>query len=389
MTGTQMDFNYVVMPIIIFAAGVFIIWLCSRRILALSKKAYGPRRKIVERGVLSIVILVTFAIAGYSAFNAIAVRSFWSRNPAPGRIVDVGGYGMHINCTGNGSPVLILEAGGQNDSTIWRGVQPALAKTTTVCAYDRAGFGWSDTQPGPRDADHIAAELHQLLLVAGIKGPIVLMGHSIGGLFIRDYATHYPADVAGLVFVDSSTPFQERNAALVRATPAKTTMDKAVDFVRQPWTLNLLVAIGVPRLLGMCGKEGTAADHVKKIQAEDICRLRKSAWDEVYLFDPSSQQTVKSGPFGVLPILILSRDISKGLLTTPSQTELDQRNAWNQMQEDLKKLSTRSRRIIAKNSSHHVMLDRPDLIEREVPLFIEQIRGSAPQPPTYGTTETE
>jgi pimeloyl-ACP methyl ester carboxylesterase len=384
-----MYFNYVFMPIIIFVAGVFIIWLSSRRILALSKKTYRPWRKIVERGVLSIAILVALAIAGYTAFNAIAVRSFWSRNPAPGRIVDVGGYRMHIDCTGNGSPVLILEAGGQNDSTIWRGVQPALSKTTTVCAYDRAGFGWSDTQPGPRDADHIAAELRQLLLQAGIKGPIVLMGHSIGGLFIRDYVTHYPADVAGIVFVDSSTPFQERNAALVRATPAKARIDKAVDFVTQPWTLNLLVIMGVPRLLGMCGREQTAADHIKKIQAEAICRLPKSAWDEVYQFDLSSQQTVNSGPFGMLPILILSRDTSKGLPTMPSQSELNRRNAWSQMQEDLKKLSMRSRRIVAKNSSHNIVLDRPDLLEKEVPVFIEEIRGSAPPPTTYGSTETE
>ena len=384
-----MDFNYVFMPIIISLAGVFIVWLSSRRIVALSKKTYQAGRKIVERVVLSIVTFVALGISGYTVFNAIAVRSFWSRNPAPGKIVDVGGYGMHIDCTGNGSPVLILEAGGQNDSTIWRGVQPALAKTTTVCTYDRAGSGWSDTQPGPRDADHIAAELRQLLLQAGIKAPIVLMGHSIGGLFIRDYVAHYPADVAGIIFVDSSTPFQERNAALVRATPTKTRIDKAVDFATQPWTLNLLVVAGVPRLLGMCGREHTAEDHIKKIQAEDICRLRKSAWDEVYQFDQSSQQTVNSGPFGALPILILSRDISKGLPTRPSRSELDRRNAWSQMQEDLKKLSTRSRRIVAKNSSHYIVLDRPDLIEKEVPAFIEQIRGSALQPTTYGATEAE
>jgi pimeloyl-ACP methyl ester carboxylesterase len=384
-----MDFNYVFMPIIILLAGVFIVWLSNRRILALSEITYQAWRKIVERAVLSIVILVALAISGYTALNAIAVLSFWSRNPAPGRIVDVGGYGMHIDCTGNGSPVLILEAGGQNDSTIWRGVQPALAKTTTVCAYDRAGFGWSDTRPGPRDADHIAAELRQLLLQAGIKGPIVLMGHSIGGLFIRDYVAHYPADVGGMVFVDSSTPFQERNAALARATPAKTRIDKVIDLATQPWTLNLLVIAGVPRLLGMCGREHTAADHIKKIQDEDICRLRKSAWDEVYQFDRSSQQTVNSGPFDALPILILSRDISKGLPTRPSQSELDRRSAWSQMQEDLKKLSTRSRRIVVKNSSHYIVLDRPDLIEKEVPAFIEQIRRTTPQPATYGSTETE
>ena len=84
---------------------------------------------------------------------------------------------MHIDCTGSGTPVLVLEAGGQNDSSIWRRVQPELSKTTTVCSYDRAGFGWSDDQPGPRDADHIASELHALLAQAGVNVLVVEKKH--------------------------------------------------------------------------------------------------------------------------------------------------------------------------------------------------------------------
>jgi pimeloyl-ACP methyl ester carboxylesterase len=86
--------------------------------------------------------------------------------------------------------------------------------TTQVCSYDRAGFGLSDPIPAPRDADHIAEELHDLLIQANVKGPIVLMGHSIAGMYIRDYATRYPAELAGLIFVDSATPLQEQNPAL-------------------------------------------------------------------------------------------------------------------------------------------------------------------------------
>lgn len=384
-----MTFNYVFLPIVILAVGVFLVWLSVRRMVSPSMGTYSTWRRIAERVVLSIVVLVVAMVVGSTSYNAIAVNYFWSHNPAPGRIVDVDGHGMHIDCTGSGSPVLILEAGGQNDSTIWGGVQPALSKTTTVCSYDRAGFGWSDTQPGPRDADHIADELHELLVRAGIKGPVVLIGHSIGGLFIRAYVTHYPADVAGLVFVDSATPFQEKNPALVRATPPKTSMDRVVDFVSQPWTLNLTVVAGIPRLLGMCRSKRNPSDYIEKLQHEEYCRLRKSAWDEVYQFDLSSQETVNSGPFAALPILILSRDISHGLPSKPPQNELDRRNAWNQMQEDLKKLSSRSRRIVAKNSAHHIVLDRPDLIEKEVPIFIEEIRGSILSPTTYGSTKTE
>jgi hypothetical protein len=118
-----MDFNYVVMPIIILAAGILIVWLSVRRILSLYVKTHRTWRRLAERVVLSIVILLAVAIVRNTSFNAIALHNFWSRNPAPGKIVDVGGYRMHIDCTGSGSPTLILEAGGENDSTIWRGIQ--------------------------------------------------------------------------------------------------------------------------------------------------------------------------------------------------------------------------------------------------------------------------
>lgn len=377
-----MNFNYAFMPSVIFVVGVVIIWLSGRRIVALLKMTVPRWRKIVQWIALSIVILVGLAIVGSTTLNAIAVHRFWARNPAPGKLVDVDGYTMHINCTGSGSPTLVLEAGGQNNSTIWNGVQPALSKTTRVCSYDRAGFGWSDTRPDPRDADHIAAELHQLLSRAGISGPIVLMGHSIAGLYIRDYVMHYPADVAGIVFIDSSTPFQEWNPTLIRAFGKPTTGPPA-------WLWNLALIAGVPRVLGMCkGHPGPDA-ILDKQRAEEICRLRTASFSELQDFDLSSQQSVGSKSFGNLPILIVSRDPANRLPAKPSQAEIDSRGVWSQMQDDLKNLSTRSRRIVAKNSSHYVMYDRRDLIEKEVPLFIEQIRGSAPQPTAYGSTETE
>jgi pimeloyl-ACP methyl ester carboxylesterase len=372
-----MNLNYVVMPLIFFAAGAVIIGLSIRRMFSLSRNTYATWRKVVERSLLSLVILIVVAVVGTTSLNAILVHHYWSHHPAPGKIVDVDGYRMHIHCTGSGSPALILEAGGQSDSVIWAGVQPELAKTTTVCSYDRAGFGWSDTRPGPRDADHIAAELHSLLLKTGISGPIVLMGHSVGGMFVRDYATHYPDNIAGLVFLDSSTPFQERNPAMGKVTAPP-----------PAWVFNLALVAGVPRLLGMCPV--AQGSELRKEQGEDICRLRQTAFDELIDFDQSSEQTLHSGPYGTLPILVISRDLSRQLPgNPPSKEEQGRRNAWNQMQENLKKLSTRSRRIIAATSSHQIANDRPDLIEKEVPVFIEQIRGSAPQPVDYGSTTTE
>ena len=152
---------------------------------------------------------------------------------------------MRIDCSGSGSPAIILDAGLGNDGLIWGGVQPALAKTTRVCSYDRAGFGWSDPLPPPRDADHIAAELHGLLAAAHITGPVVLMGHSIAGMYIRDYASRYPENVAGLIFVDASTPLQNRNAAFkAHPDPGPSRFGALLK--------KAAIAAGIPRLLGEC-----------------------------------------------------------------------------------------------------------------------------------------
>ncbi|HEY1210619.1 MAG TPA: alpha/beta hydrolase [Terracidiphilus sp.] len=376
-----MDFDYVVMPAIIFVIGILIVWLSMRRILSLSKKSYRMWRKVAERIVLSVVVLLAAFVAGSSAYNAIAIYHFWAANQPPGDFYSVNGHRMHIICTGSGSPTIVLESGLGNDALIWGGVQPILSKTTRVCSYDRAGFGWSDALPAPRDADHIAAELHGLLLQAKVTGPIVLMGHSIAGIYIRDYATRYPENLVGLVFVDGSTPLQDENPV----------MKAAASKVPPLWALELLIksafSTGIPRLMGQCSKPINGFDaHAGKLQMEDVCQAHVSPiFDEMDSVNRSGHETAHSGPYGSLPILIFSRDTNGLAASTPE----DSQDPWNQMQEDLKKLSTRSRRIIAKGSTHYIHIDRAELIEKEVPLFIEQIRGTAPQPTNYGSTITE
>ena len=123
--------------------------------------------------------------------------------PPPGQMVDVGGYRLHINCTGAGSPTVVIDAGLGDWSSMWGFVQPGVAKTTRVCTYDRAGAGWSDQGPLPRDARQFAKELHTLLQNANIPGPYVMVGHSMGGLPVRVFTHEYAAEVAGVVLIDS------------------------------------------------------------------------------------------------------------------------------------------------------------------------------------------
>jgi pimeloyl-ACP methyl ester carboxylesterase len=379
-----MDFDYQIVPALILLIGILVIWLSLRRVLSLPTKVPRKSRRIAERTALSVVLLLAVAITASTGFNAVARLWFHAHNPPTGQTYNVDGYKMHIECAGSGSPTIVLDAGLGNDAIIWAKVQPVLAKTTRVCAYDRAGFGMSQARPAPRDADHIAAELHGLLLQANVAGPIVLMGHSIAGIYMRAYATRYPEDLAGLVFVDGSTPMQQDNPAF-----------KGDGAGGLPPEYILLVGkaafiVGVPRLMGKCSSTTPGLDdRTSQMQAEDFCELHvDSSISEVRSMEQSGLETVHSGPYGALPILIFSHDPAKSMSTeNASQKKVEA--AWSQMQEDLKKLSTRSRRIIAKNSSHYIQIDRPDLIEKEVPLFIQQIRGTAPQPTNFGSTVTE
>src|SRR5215831_18407903 len=112
----------------------------------------------------------------------------------PGRSYDVGGYRLHLNCTGSGSPTVVLQSGLGEPSPMWSRIAPAVAHTTRVCAYDRAGQGWSDDAPRPQDALQVADDLHTLLGRAGERGPYVLAGHSTGGAYAMTFAARYPRE---------------------------------------------------------------------------------------------------------------------------------------------------------------------------------------------------
>ena len=148
-----------------------------------------------------IAVLMVFSIGG----GVTAVTSVVGSTDAPqaGQLVDVDGRQLYIECHGSGSPVVILQAGLGGSAADWSRVAPEVAPSTTVCAYDRAGHGWSDAADGPQDGTAIASDLHILLERAGIAGPYVLVGHSSGGPYMRVFAASYPADVAGMVLLDA------------------------------------------------------------------------------------------------------------------------------------------------------------------------------------------
>lgn len=379
-----MNANPLTLPIAIVLVAILLVALSIRRLRTLRRTPHGKWRRITERVLLSFVILLCVVAAGSTIFNAAALRYYRAIYPAPGRMYVVNGHQMHIDCTGEGSPTIVLDAGSGEDSLVWSKVQPYLSRTTRVCSYDRAGMGWSAPQPGPRDADAIVSQLHALLQQAGVSGPIVLMGHSLAGLYIRAYATRYPEDVAGLIFVDGSSPLQEeQGSAELRA---HVSISKYLYY-----SLVAAFALGVPRLMGYCSSEPGFDEPTGKMVAELQCGLLWSEWRREYTsIRRSGEETINTGPYGELPVLIFSEDPQKMKQTAglPPKLALEMSVAWNQHQENLKHLSTRSRRIIAKGSGHFIPIDRADLINREVAIFIQQIRDNELRS-DYGSTKTE
>lgn len=159
-----------------------------------------------------LIILIGLPLLGIT-YQTLSTQADRKKYPAPGQLIDIGGYRLHLYCIGestDGRPTVILEQGLGGSSPAWAWIQPEVAKATRVCAYDRAGLGWSDPAPKgtPRDGKRVADELHTLLQKANILGPYVMVGHSFGGLYTLYFAHRYSMDVVGVVLLDSSHPDQ-------------------------------------------------------------------------------------------------------------------------------------------------------------------------------------
>jgi pimeloyl-ACP methyl ester carboxylesterase len=282
----------------------------------------------------------------------------------PGKLVDIGGYKMHINCTGQGTPTVILDSGLGDSYISWHKVQPQIAQFVRVCSYDRAGLGYSDSSPRPRTSKDSTEELHTLLHNAGISAPSVLVGHSMGGFDVRLYASLFRSEVAGMVLVDSSHPEQQR-----RFPPALNDMD--ATWLREQEFLEFTMPFGIPRLLGFCGNDAEVR------AAECNFHSTREAVAELKAISESAAQTAATGPLDDLPLAVLSHDPDKPQPDLPDDLVKPVNDAWQQMQEELSHLSTRGTRLVAKNSGHYIQLDRPDLVIEAVRGVVEQAANTA------------
>lgn len=185
------------------------VWPPALFVLALWMIAQLRRALAGRARWLLYPVIGALALAAVGGFTeTVALQRDAASMAMPGTSYDVGGHRLHLRCAGAGSPTVVLESGLGGMSLSWARITPTVAATTRVCAYDRAGQGWSGDAARPPDGLAVAADLHALLAAAGEQAPYVLVGHSTGGPYAMTYAARYPAQVAGMVLLDSSTPDQ-------------------------------------------------------------------------------------------------------------------------------------------------------------------------------------
>jgi pimeloyl-ACP methyl ester carboxylesterase len=279
-------------------------------------------------GLLALMMVLAASGAGYEAIMAAGDAT---RYPPPGRLVDVGGYRLHINCGGAGSPTVVLEGGMFASSSMWAWAQPELAQHTRVCAYDRAGLGWSDSGSAPRDARQIADELHTLLANAGETGPFVLVGHSLGGVSTRVYAVQYSDDIAGVVLVEATHP------EVLTRLPA----ELAAGFTPPEWQLSLfgiLGRVGVARAINLLVpdlKDLPPAQRSAVTALNLSTRSLETIAAEMGAMVPSLVQARAAADLGATPLLVLSAEAT---YANNSQAQ----DVWGTFQQDLTTLSSNS-----------------------------------------------
>jgi len=319
----------------------------------------------------SIIVLVILVLTLVTlAAGAIAKSNLAKENPAPGQLVDVGGYKLHINCMGEGSPTVILEAGWADYSATWAYVQPKVAKTTQVCSYDRAGYGWSDPSPHPRTASWRADELHTLLVNANVQGPYVLVGHSLGGMLVRVYAHNYPDVVAGMVLVDSMHEEQYE-----RLPGAKRSIS---DQVRQFRLLDVLSSTGFMALAPQAiPNQGLPDEMLEKYKAAWAATgFFKTAIAEMNAMEESTAEvrSLQITSFENLPLSVLSAGLE---FSFPSLSEAENQQYWEKtraMRLELASLSLNSKHFIAEQSHHNIQHDQPELVVDTILEMVDALR---------------
>ena len=334
-----------------------------------------------------IPLFIGVGLAAAVAAGQLARRRMAERFPPPGRMVDIGGYRLHLLCQGEGGdrpgPTVVLEGGLGDPGISWAAVMPGVAGVARVCAVDRAGSGWSEESPRPRDVATIVDELRATLEAAGISGPYMLVGQSLGGLVARLVALRHREEVAGMVLVDATPEdYLEQAPESVRVTMERMTKLAGPMFA----VPRALAAAGVfalrPSLVPGANDvpEAVGRDRYRALMA--LGGGLKALTATMKLLDASRSQVrearVAAGerPFGDLPLVVLSAgkegEIPGGV---PEEDQRANTELWRDLHRQMAAESSAGRWELVDGSGHMIHHDRPDAVVATIREVVEAARA--------------
>ena len=319
-------------------------WVWPAALLALAVwMAIQAHRHLRSRSrwlvIYPVIALMGLASVG-GGYETVREHLDASAYPMSGQMIDVGGHRLHLQCTGSGSPTVVLQPGGGDMSSAMGWIAPAVAAHTRVCVYDSAGRGWSEASDVTQDGAQMMTDLHTLLHSGGVPGPYVLAGHSFGGLYVRIFAAQYPDEVAGMVLIDST------GAHLPASTSAQSWGPDDI-LARGSVLASTSARLGVGRLFGLAGYGSLPPQSADEVRAKIATSTSlRSTIDEFLQATASEHEAAALTDFGDKPLVVL---------TAGSGNDA----AWMKAQDQTATLSTNSVHRVAQGATH------PDLILKQ------------------------
>lgn len=336
----------------------------------------GKLKRWARRAALGLAGLVVLLIGAGVISEAVIRWRVAARHPVAGRLVDIGGRRMQIDCRGNGSPTVVLEAGlDLLGSLSWASVHDSLAATTRTCAYSRAGILWSDRSDRPFSIAAVVADLQVTLDVAGERAPFVLVGHSIGGLYATEFVRRSGADVAGIVLVDASHPDQVARLEAVTGVAMLPSSGPAAIGAR-------LARSGLLRLLPTMTEPATAPAEVLQLVEARLPISLAALVAELEGLPSTFDGSRDFRAFGSLPLAVLTAGAAPSPSTIAQMgidaaQEARMRAEWIAMQGERATWSTGGRHEVVEDATHYVQFDRPDAVVRAVRGVVGEVQAKA------------
>jgi pimeloyl-ACP methyl ester carboxylesterase len=322
----------------------------------------GCLSRLVYITILLLMIIVTPIVLGF-AYDK--VQSGNENFQPPGQLIQVMGNEMHVYCTGEGSPTVVLDAGPGNWSIHWSAVQPKIAEVTRVCSFDRPGYGWSEAADDPPTVVQTTFELSSALSEMGEPGPYVMVAHSTSAATARFFAHSFPGRVAGMVLVDPLN--EDQFGGLVDHMSRDLDIMKAAEF---------LAPIRMLRMLDRFYHYDDKALEGAVLPGDAARIYRAGYYDQVFwttvlaeydALETSANLMEAVGNLGDMPLVVLAISNRPADAWPPDST-------YQQMQLDFASLSTDSEIVYSESGVSHVHIENPTLVTVSVQVVVDKVR---------------